>query len=201
MKYKLLILLFLIILVSTMHPKSLTGLYVSLYNGIQSYKYTDIDTINLDDKYSYDNLNVFLSLYKENFFEVNLSLSRDKFVDFANPEMEVKRYGIAFEVGKIISCNISKNGKKIISPDVSLGAFYRLNPVIGGKTADLYRRIIINYGLYLTIKIKINIPSKKIKINSIDIGYKHILPVFNNFYEEDYTIIDTISQIFIGISF
>ena len=180
MRYKTLLIFFIIILGSTVYSKGLTGVYLSVNNNIFSYKYSDLESQKLDEKLSFNNVNIFLSLYKENFFEVNLSLNKENFIDIEAPDKIIKKYGIGFEVGKLISSSIFIKNRKTISPDISTGIFFRLNPIVSGFTEETNKKIIISYGLYFSIKIKINILPKKVKINSLDVGFKYILPIYNS---------------------
>ena len=184
----------------TNKSKGLTGVYFTFYSDINSYKYTDFESTKTAGDYVTGNLNLFISLYKENFFEVNINFNTETYTDTIDDILfDFRRYGIGFEIGKVMSRAIFIKDKKVVTPDFSAGAFFKLIPVAENEYVE--SKIYSSYGLYFVFKLKFNQLLKSLKIKSLDLGFKYIMPVSNTYYEDDLKIISYYKMFFIGVSF
>lgn len=201
---KIIILTVILIFSLNVFSKTKTGIYISIYNSVKSFKFMENESIELKEKYSLDNFNLFLSIFKENIFEVNLNLSTEKYINYETSN-EIKRYGIGFEVGKLIGTELVRKNETILSPDFAFGAYLKFDPFEKNCTEsnDSEKKcgLHFSYGLYISVKIKINIIRRLIKINSLDIGYKYLIPLYTNYKYENFKIINYKHCLYLGISF
>jgi hypothetical protein len=192
MKFSIIATLFL--LTGLLVADSNTGIYFS-FGSYSSKRFTDISTENLDKSYVSSPLNILVSLYRENAYDVTLDLTKDKYF-LESDLIDHSRYGVGFSLGKVISIPIFSGGKKVFSPDFAFGGFVKM--FITSKVDD---SLSFNYGLYFSIKAKINVLAKHLKLNSVDLGYRVILPFSNSVYKTPFSIMDSSQSIFLGVSF
>ena len=115
--------------------KTLTGIYFTFHTKVSSYLFQQNQSTKLNEPLSFDNVNLFLSIYKENIFAVNLNLNTETYVNHETRE-EIKMYGISFEIGKVISTQLVLKNKKILSPDLTGGIYFKLDPFISGSSEN-----------------------------------------------------------------
>ena len=62
------------------------------------------------------------------------------------------------------------------------------------------QKIENDWGVYGSVKVKINRIRDLIRVRSVDIGYKAVLPVHFSYYRGDRTVLSAVHFLFIGIS-
>lgn len=188
----------------SIYSKSSTGVYLSVYNHADTWKYSDNFSEKLSPSYLKGQFNATLSIYNENLFEVNFILNTENLTEAKNPELDLLRYGFGFELGKVISTSIRVRGKEFINPDLAAGIFTKMNPFtqkrdsgVEGETSQFN----FSYGLYVSVKLKILTFKKILSSRSIDLGYKFYIPLYSNNQPEDFSIINYSHLIYLGFSF
>lgn len=192
------------IITFSLYAKSSTGIYISVYNYSNSWKYSDNFSEKLPSPYLNGQFNATFSIYNENLFEVNFILNTENLTDPKNPDMKFLQYGFGFELGKVISTDIRIKGKNFISPDLSAGIYTKMNPFSQKREVDPQEKTSqfgFSYGMYISFKMKIHTFQRILRSKSIDIGYKFYIPVYSNNQPEDFSIINYSHLVYLGFSF
>jgi|GEM_PF-3830357 len=142
------------------------------------------------------NFSLFLSTFKENLIEFNLGLSKEKYRIEENGS-PLDRYLFSFELGKLFSYTWSDEKGRLISPDIGIGAFAILS-IFARKP---YNNFYFQYGLYGTVKIKLNFLARPLRLSSFDCGYRYQLPIHDGLYPQETRILSSRHFLFVGITF
>lgn len=170
---------------------SRTGFYTSMINSVKSYEYLNKNISKLDEVYSKKNFILEGVIYRINFFELYMEYRNEKNFNDESINSVVLGFGKIFTIIK---------GKRI-EPNIITGVYASLSPYKEvDENENQKSELKYEYGIYVGFRVRIKtFKSKKSFLKSIDLGYKYMIPVYDNYYEGR-RILSDVHSFYIGVS-